>query len=86
MQNVSLAMFESDPMRRLAALSLWTTLQALGRDQIVERLQLAFDASRQWYDIVTSFGATVRVLSKGLSEEEAAQSRPANYAVGDVNK
>lgn len=62
-QNAALAAFDADPVQsnRLSALSLWTTLQGLGRDTIGERLAQAFDACRQWYEIVASFG-TVRML------------------------
>lgn len=43
------------------SMSVWITLQALGREQFVERLAGAFDACRQWYDIVASLD-TVRLL------------------------
>ncbi|XP_017463049.1 PREDICTED: pyridoxal-dependent decarboxylase domain-containing protein 1-like, partial [Rhagoletis zephyria] len=44
LQNSALAAFESDPIisRRLHSLSLWTSLQALGRDAIAERIHVAF--------------------------------------------
>uniref|UniRef100_A0A1B0EXK2 Pyridoxal-dependent decarboxylase domain-containing protein 1 n=1 Tax=Phlebotomus papatasi TaxID=29031 RepID=A0A1B0EXK2_PHLPP len=45
-QNVALSVFESDPIvsRRLNSLTLWTTLQALGRDLISERILMAFES------------------------------------------
>lgn len=54
-QNVALSVFESDPVlsRRLSSLSLWTTLQALGRETISARIIKAFDSCRIMYDIVS---------------------------------
>lgn len=54
-ENVALNLFESDPVisRRLSSLSLWTSLQAYGRDSIAARLTVAFECCRVFYDIVS---------------------------------
>lgn len=39
--------------RRLSSLPLWTTLQALGRDAISQRVLMAFEACRIIQDIVS---------------------------------
>lgn len=46
---------ESDPVisRRLSSLPLWTSLQALGRDTIGERILMSFEACRVVQDIVS---------------------------------
>lgn len=69
-QNVALSVFESDPVlsRRLSSLSLWTTLQALGRDTISARIIKAFDSCRIMYDIVSRCPG-IRVLSKAPGGE-----------------
>lgn len=66
-QNVALSVFESDPVlsRRLSSLSLWTTLQALGRDTISARIIKAFDSCRIMYDIVSRCPG-IRVLVNNL--------------------
>ncbi|GAB0087265.1 pyridoxal-dependent decarboxylase domain-containing protein 1 [Sergentomyia squamirostris] len=64
-QNVALSVFESDPIvsRRLNSLTLWTTLQALGRDLIAERILMAFESVRVVYEIVSKCDG-IRILSK----------------------
>ncbi|XP_059617219.1 pyridoxal-dependent decarboxylase domain-containing protein 1 [Phlebotomus argentipes] len=64
-QNVALSVFESDPIvsRRLNSLTLWTTLQALGRDLISDRILMAFESVRVVYEILSKC-AGVRILSK----------------------
>lgn len=67
-QNVALSVFESDPVlsRRLSSLSLWTTLQALGRETISARIIKAFDSCRIMYDIVSRCPG-IRVLVNCLN-------------------
>uniref|UniRef100_A0A1B0C9Q3 Pyridoxal-dependent decarboxylase domain-containing protein 1 n=2 Tax=Lutzomyia longipalpis TaxID=7200 RepID=A0A1B0C9Q3_LUTLO len=64
-QNVALSVFESDPIvsRRLNSLTLWTTLQALGRDLISERILMAFESVRVVYEILSKCEG-IRILSK----------------------
>lgn len=54
-ENVALNLFESDPVisRRLSSLTLWTSLQAYGRDSITGRLTVAFECCRVFHDIVS---------------------------------
>lgn len=65
-QNNALSVFESDPVlsRRLSALSLWTTMQALGRDTISERIIQAFESCRIMYDIVSKSDGVRILVSK----------------------
>ncbi|XP_031628115.1 pyridoxal-dependent decarboxylase domain-containing protein 1 [Contarinia nasturtii] len=49
--------------RRVTSLSLWTSLQAYGRDQLSGRIQIAFDCCRMVYEIVKKCQG-IRVLSK----------------------
>lgn len=55
LQNAALNSFESDPIlsRRLNALSLWTSLQALGRDAISERIHVAFQTCSILFEIAS---------------------------------
>lgn len=54
-ENVSLALIDADPVlsRRLTALSLWTSLQAFGRDSIAGRITVAFECCRLFHEIVS---------------------------------
>uniref|UniRef100_W8BKZ1 Pyridoxal-dependent decarboxylase domain-containing protein 1 n=1 Tax=Ceratitis capitata TaxID=7213 RepID=W8BKZ1_CERCA len=65
LQNSALTAFESDPIlsRRLHSLSLWTSLQALGRDAIAERIHVAFQTCSILFEI-TSKCDGVRVVSR----------------------
>ncbi|XP_053949032.1 pyridoxal-dependent decarboxylase domain-containing protein 1 [Anastrepha ludens] len=65
LQNSALTAFESDPIlsRRLHSLSLWTSLQALGRDAIAERIHVAFQTCSILFEI-TSKCEGVRVVSR----------------------
>ncbi|XP_016994970.2 pyridoxal-dependent decarboxylase domain-containing protein 1 [Drosophila takahashii] len=62
--NSALSAFESDPIlsRRLNALSLWTSLQALGRKAIAERLHVAFQTCSILFEIASKCEG-IRVLS-----------------------
>lgn len=62
-ESTALSVIEADPVlsRRLSSLSLWTTLQALGRDAIANRLTLAFESCRHVYNIVSKCEG-IRVL------------------------
>ncbi|XP_016976903.1 pyridoxal-dependent decarboxylase domain-containing protein 1 [Drosophila rhopaloa] len=64
LQNSALSAFESDPIlsRRLNALSLWTSLQALGRKSIAERLHVAFQTCSILFEIASKCEG-IRVLS-----------------------
>lgn len=63
LQNSALSAFESDPIlsRRLNALSLWTSLQALGRKAIAERLHVAFQTCSILFEIASKCEG-IRVL------------------------
>lgn len=54
-ENCALNVFDADPVlsRRLTSLSLWTSLQAFGRDAIAGRISIAFDCCRMVYEIVS---------------------------------
>lgn len=64
LQNSALSAFESDPIlsRRLNSLSLWTSLQALGRKAIAERLHVAFQTCSILFEIASKCEG-IRVLS-----------------------
>lgn len=55
--NLLLSAFDLDPVltRRLRAISLWTTLQGLGRNAIADRLISAFESCRHLYNAVSVF-------------------------------
>ena len=51
--NLASSVFDVDPtVSRLSSLSLWTTLQNVGRDAISERFVNAFESCRIIYEIV----------------------------------
>lgn len=54
-ENSALNVIDADPVlsRRLTSLSLWTSLQSLGRDAIAGRISIAFDCCRMVYEIVS---------------------------------
>ncbi|KAH8276588.1 hypothetical protein KR044_004633, partial [Drosophila immigrans] len=64
LQNSALSAFESDPIlsRRLNALALWTSLQALGKKAIAERLHVAFQTCSILFEIASKCEG-IRVLS-----------------------
>lgn len=70
LQSQALTAFESDPIlsRRLNALSLWSSLQALGKDTIAERIRLAFQSCSMLFDI-TSKCEGIRVVSRAPGEQ-----------------
>lgn len=49
--------------RRLIVMSLWTTLQGLGRSVIADRLTAAFASCRYLYDALTQFD-DIKILVK----------------------
>jgi hypothetical protein len=57
------SVFESDPLslQRLTAITLWCTLQALGRDGIVERMFMAFKSCQILNEVVAKIGG-IKVL------------------------
>lgn len=65
LQNAALNSFESDPIlsRRLNALSLWTSLQALGRDAISERIHVAFQTCSILFEIASECEG-IKVVSR----------------------
>ncbi|XP_037809455.1 pyridoxal-dependent decarboxylase domain-containing protein 1 [Lucilia sericata] len=65
LQNAALNSFESDPIlsRRLNALSLWTSLQALGRDSISERIHVAFQTCSILFEIASECEG-IKVVSR----------------------
>lgn len=56
-ENAALAVIDADPVlsRRLTSLSLWTTLQAFGRDGVAGRMKIAFDCSRLFHEIISKY-------------------------------
>ncbi|XP_060664034.1 LOW QUALITY PROTEIN: pyridoxal-dependent decarboxylase domain-containing protein 1 [Drosophila nasuta] len=83
LQNSALSAFESDPIlsRRLNALSLWTSLQALGKKSIAERLHVAFQTCSILFEIASKCEG-IRVLSHTPG---AALSDIIGSGVFDVN-
>lgn len=67
-ENTALNVIDADPVlsRRLTSLSLWTSLQSLGRDSIAGRISIAFDCCRMVYEIVSKCQG-LRVLVGFLS-------------------
>ncbi|XP_037936459.1 pyridoxal-dependent decarboxylase domain-containing protein 1-like [Teleopsis dalmanni] len=65
LQNSALTAFESDPIlsRRLNALSLWTSLQALGRESISERIHIAFETCGLLFEFASKCEG-IRVVSR----------------------
>lgn len=65
LQNVALSLFESDSMvsRRLSSLSVWTTLQALGREAISERVLMALESCRIVHEILAKCDGIRLVVS-----------------------
>ncbi|KAM7349299.1 pyridoxal-dependent decarboxylase domain-containing protein 1 [Cochliomyia hominivorax] len=65
LQNAALNSFESDPIlsRRLNALALWTSLQALGRDAISERIHVAFQTCSILFEIASECEG-IKVVSR----------------------
>ena len=60
---------ESDPViaRRLSSLPLWTSLQALGRDAINQKVLMAFEACRVVQDIVSKcYGIRILVSNSDM--------------------
>jgi hypothetical protein len=62
------SVFESDPLslQRLTAITLWCTLQALGRDVIVERLFMAFKSCQILNEVVSKISG-IKVLVSNLN-------------------
>lgn len=62
-ENSALSVIDADPVlsRRLTSLSLWTSLQAFGRDAIAGKISIAFECCRMVYEI-TSKCQGIRVL------------------------
>lgn len=86
MQNITLTVFDSDPIlsRRLTALSLWTSLQALGREAIAEKILLAFQTCSVLYEIVSKCEG-MRVLSRPPGGQAGALLSDLIHKPLDVN-
>ncbi|XP_030381292.1 pyridoxal-dependent decarboxylase domain-containing protein 1 [Scaptodrosophila lebanonensis] len=84
--NIALSAFESDPIlsRRLNALSLWTSLQALGRKTIAERLHVAFQTCNILYEIASKCEG-IRVLSHTPGAQTGAALSDILKSPFDVN-
>lgn len=54
-ENVALSVIDADPVlsRRLTSLSLWMSLQTLGRDAIGGRITVAFECCRMFHEIIS---------------------------------
>ncbi|XP_064555740.1 pyridoxal-dependent decarboxylase domain-containing protein 1 [Drosophila montana] len=86
LQNSALSAFESDPIlsRRLNALSLWTSLQALGRKAIAERLHVAFQTCSILFEIASKCEG-IRVLSHTPGAQTGAALSDIINSAFDVN-
>ncbi|XP_030245424.1 pyridoxal-dependent decarboxylase domain-containing protein 1 [Drosophila navojoa] len=86
LQNSALSAFESDPIlsRRLNALSLWTSLQALGRKAIAERLHVAFQTCSILFEIASKCEG-IRVLSHTPGAQTGAALSDIIHSAFDVN-
>ncbi|XP_068154719.1 pyridoxal-dependent decarboxylase domain-containing protein 1 [Drosophila tropicalis] len=84
--NSALSAFESDPIlsRRLNSLSLWTSLQALGRKAIAERLHVAFQTCSILYEIASKCEG-IRVLSHSPGAQTGASLSEIINGPLDVN-
>lgn len=62
-ENLALSVIDADPVlsRRLTSLSLWTSLQAFGRDAIAGKISIAFECCRMVYEIASKCQG-IRVL------------------------
>lgn len=69
-QNITLSVFESDPVmsRRLSSLSLWATLQALGRENISEKIALSFETCRIMYEIISKHDGIKLLVNKNFKQ------------------
>ncbi|KAL5275492.1 PDXDC1 family protein [Megaselia abdita] len=65
LKNAALSAFESDPImsKRLNSLALWTSLQAMGKEAISERINVAFQTCSIVYEICMKFDG-IKVLSR----------------------
>lgn len=65
MLNSALTAFESDPIvsKRLNSLALWTSLQALGRETIAEKIHVAFQTCSILHEIASKCEG-IRVVSR----------------------
>ncbi|XP_055911093.1 pyridoxal-dependent decarboxylase domain-containing protein 1 [Eupeodes corollae] len=72
MQNSALTAFESDPIvsKRLNSLALWTSLQALGRETIAEKIHVAFQTCSILHEI-SSKCEGIRVVSRAPGGQAA---------------
>lgn len=54
-ENVALSVIDADPVlsRRLTSLSLWMSLQTLGRDAVAGRITMAFESCRMFSEIIS---------------------------------
>lgn len=54
-ENIALNVIDADPVlsRRLTSLSLWMSLQTLGRDAIGGRITIAFESCRMFSEIIS---------------------------------
>ncbi|KAH8397379.1 hypothetical protein KR222_000792, partial [Zaprionus bogoriensis] len=86
LQNSALSAFESDPIlsRRLNALSLWTSLQALGKKAIAERLHVAFQTCSILFEIASKCEG-IRVLSHTPGAQTGAALSDIINSPFDVN-
>ncbi|XP_017155868.1 pyridoxal-dependent decarboxylase domain-containing protein 1 isoform X1 [Drosophila miranda] len=84
--NSALSAFESDPIlsRRLNSLSLWTSLQALGRKAIAERLHVAFQTCSILFEIASKCEG-IRVLSHTPGAQTGASLSDIIQSPFDVN-
>uniref|UniRef100_A0A182Q9R4 Pyridoxal-dependent decarboxylase domain-containing protein 1 n=1 Tax=Anopheles farauti TaxID=69004 RepID=A0A182Q9R4_9DIPT len=68
--------FDSDPIlsNRVSCLSVWSVLQALGADAVIERLFVAFDSCQALCKILLQFDG-INVLSKVAYHDSSEQYR-----------
>lgn len=86
MQNITLTVFDSDPIlsRRLTALSLWTTLQALGRETIAEKILLAFQTCSIVFEIASKCDG-IRILSRAPGGQSGVHLSDLIHKPVDIN-
>lgn len=68
--NVNLSSIDFNPVivRRLSSLTLWTTLQAYGIENILEKISSAFNSCRILYDVISKIEG-LRILVSEFSLE-----------------
>lgn len=74
-ESAALSVIDADPVlsRRLNSLSLWTTLQAFGRDAIAGKISISFDFCTCFHQIVSKFDG-LRILVSFTDQRKPHES------------